>query len=264
MEAPIRVISVARGYDPRLFTLVAFGGAGPLHAAMVARELRIARVIVPRAPGHFSAFGMLLSDLRNDFAKSLFIKLADVSFEALQSEFADMEERGRSAIARSGLTPKQITVTRSMDMRYVGQEHAVTVDVPIALFKRGDRRGIKRHFDELHKQRYGRGSPLEEAEIVSLRSTVSGVLPKPPLARIETGSATPPKIASRDPRPVHFAGRSWVKKCPVFDRDALRARNRIAGPALIEEHASTTVLPPGDRLTVDAYGNLVIESGRTR
>jgi N-methylhydantoinase A len=141
-------------------------------------------------------------------------------------------------------------------MRYVGQEHAVTVDLPMTVFARKDRKAIKRHFDAMHAQRYGTSAPEERAEIVSLRSTVTGLMRKPPQGKIARGQRTPLKAAFGGKRPVYYAGR--FHSTPTYRRAALLSGNRIKGPALIEEYASTTVLMPGDALEVDHFGNLVI------
>ncbi|HVL37355.1 MAG TPA: hydantoinase/oxoprolinase family protein [Burkholderiales bacterium] len=261
MSHAVKGVTTDRGLDPGQFpTLFAYGGAGPLHASMVARELSIPRVIIPTAPGHFSAFGMLLSDFRRDLVQSRFVRLDEVDLEALKRWFAELEAQGTAAVDGAGLDTRRLVLARSLDMRYVGQEHAVTVDVPLAVFARGGKAGIKRHFDELHKERYGRGSPEEPAEIVTIRSTVTGVLKKPRLARIARGGAKPLAEARTGERRVFFPGAGWVKT-PTFRRDALKAGNRVAGPALVEEHASTTVLAPGDTLRVDPHGNLVVTIG---
>jgi len=148
-------------------------------------------------------------------------------------------------------------------MRYVGQEHAVTVDLPMVVFSRQNRAAIKRHFDDMHALRYGTSAPGEPAEIVSLRSTVTGVVEKPPQGKIARGGPAPTRAAFTGKRPVYFRGRGFVPT-RTFARAALTAGNRIKGPALVEEHASTTVLMPGDALTVDPWGNLVIAVGKGR
>jgi N-methylhydantoinase A len=142
-------------------------------------------------------------------------------------------------------------------MRYVGQEHAVTIELPPTLLRKQDRVGVKERFDAEHQLRYGTCAPREAAEIVSLRVTVSGVMKKPPLEEITRGTRNPPVAASTGMRPVHYDGRKASMRTPVYARDMLRAGNKIAGPALVEEHASTTVVFPGDALTVDRFGNLV-------
>jgi N-methylhydantoinase A len=264
MSHAVRGVTTDRGLDIGQFpALVAFGGAGPLHAGLVARELRIGTVIVPFAPGHFSAFGMLLSDFRYDFARSQFMKLSAVSFDEIERQFTELEAEGTAFVKRGKLATTEIVRARAMDMRYVGQEHAVTVDLPHELFAAKDRSGIKRAFDALHAQRYERESPHEEAEIVSIRVTVTGALAKPRLARIPSGSAQPDASAHAGRRRCFFDQAGWVETCPVYRRSALLANNRIAGPALIEEDASTTVLWPGDSVHVDDIGNLIIEIGRS-
>jgi N-methylhydantoinase A len=259
MSHMVRWVTTERGLDAADHTLVAYGGAGPLHAAMVARELRIAKVVIPRAPGHFSAYGMLVADLRRDFVSTWFHPLAEASFAAMEEIYAAMERRGRAAVAQSPLALSGVAVQRSADMRYVGQEHAVTVELPAELFRAQDRDGIKQRFDAVHETRYGYSASAEKAEIVSLRGAVTGLMRKPAFEHIAAGAAEPPTAAFLGQRPVYFAESEKHLDTSTYDRAALLAGNRIAGPALIEEYASTTVVHPGDVLTVDAYGDLVIE-----
>jgi N-methylhydantoinase A len=153
--------------------------------------------------------------------------------------------------------PEQIAIKRAVDMRYVGQEHAVTVDLPMEVFEKKDRKAIKDHFDAQHEQRYGTNAPAERAEIVSLRTAVTGVMRKPPQEKIAAGGPEPAKAAFTGKRPVYYEGEGFVDT-PTYARAALVAGNKIAGPALIEEHASTTVLAPGDQATVNAYGHIEI------
>jgi N-methylhydantoinase A len=256
MSYAVKGVTTERGLDAGDFTLVAYGGAGPLHAVAVAREIGVRNVIIPRAPGVFSAFGMLFSDLRYDHVRTHLMALEQAPFGDIETIFRELEKQGRDAIAATSVRPHRIAVKRAFDMRYVGQEHAVTVDLPMRVFAAKDRAAIKRHFDDDHMLRYGTSAPSERAEIVSLRVTVSGQLKKPPQETIAKGTASPPKAALAGRRKVFFSGR--FQDTPTFRRVALLAGSKIVGPALIEEHASTTVLMPGDRLTVDAYGNLVI------
>jgi N-methylhydantoinase A len=256
MSYAVKGVTTERGLDAGDFTLVAYGGAGPLHAVAVAREIGIRNVIIPRAPGVFSAFGMLFSDLRYDYVRTHLMPLAEAPFGEIETVFRELEKHGRDAIEATSVKPRKVTVKRAFDMRYVGQEHAVTVDLPMRVFAAKDRAAIKRHFDAMHELRYGTSAPNERAEIVSLRATVTGLMRKPPQEKIGKGTSTPPKAAFASKRRVFFDGR--FRDAPTWRRAALLAGNRIAGPALIEEHASTTVLMPGDKLTVDVYGNLVI------
>jgi len=264
MSYAVKAVSTERGLDAAAFSLIAYGGAGPLHASAIAREIGQQRVIVPRAPGHFCAFGMLFSDLRYDYVKTWFTRLDDAPFADIERIYQSMIEEGHKALASSGIKPARVKVSYAVDMRYVGQEHPVTVDLSPAVFKRRDREAIKKHFDEVHQQRYGTCAPEERAEIVSLRATVTGVMKKPPLERIARGARSPLASAKRGRRKVYFAELGKAVATPAFSRDALRSGNRIDGPALIEEHASTTVLLPGDWLQVDEFGNLVIEVGKRK
>jgi N-methylhydantoinase A len=259
MSHVVRWVTTERGLDAADFVLVAYGGAGPLHAAALARELRIAKVIIPRAPGHFSAYGMLIADLRRDFVNTWFNPLAEASFAAMETMFAEMERRGREAISKSHTALSGIEVQRGADMRYVGQEHAVTVDLPMELFHTQDREGIKRRFDAVHATRYGYSAEGEKAEIVSLRSAVTGLMRKPLPERIASGSDEASTKAARGVRPVYFAESGGYVDTPTFERGELLAGNRMPGPVLIEEHASTTVVHPGDVVEVDPFGNLVIQ-----
>lgn len=261
MSHAVKGVTTDRGLDTSAFPhLFAYGGAGPLHASMVARELRMPHVVIPRAPGHFSAFGMLLADFRRDLVRSHFVALAELSIDQLESWFVDLETEGLATLSKAEVGERKIVIHRHLDMRYVGQEHAVTVAIALSAFKRRTLSAVKATFDEAHRERYGRGSPQEPAEIVSLRSTVIGVLRKPVLETLRGGSRKPPAHALRARRAVYFPAGGWLET-PVYDRQQLRADNRISGPALIEEHATTTVLQPGDQLRVDAWGNLCIDLG---
>jgi N-methylhydantoinase A len=264
MSYAVKAVSTERGLDAAAFALIAYGGAGPLHASSIAREIGMQRVIVPRVPGHFCAFGMLFSDLRYDLVRTWFARLADVAFDAIHAVYEELIGEGRKALAASGIRSQRVTVARAADMRYVGQEHPVTVHLPADVFRRRNAQALKRQFDEEHLRRYGTNAPDEPAEIVSLRATVAGVLSKPPLERIERGAREPRASAKRGTRRAYFAEIGKAVATPTFAREALRAGNGIAGPALIEEHASTTVLLPGDRMRVDGFGNLVIEVGRRK
>ena len=259
MSHAVKAVTTERGLNASDFAMVAYGGAGPLHACSVAREMGIGTVIIPRSPGHFSAFGMLFSDLRYDYVRSRFTRLADADFSDLEDVYIGLEAEGYREIEKASTATERILVSRGADMRYVGQEHSVTVDLPSHLFASEDRAGIKERFDEVHNLRYGTCAPQERSEIVSLRVTVTGMLEKPLLKSIVSGEEKPPKGAHTGTKPERFG--SEILKTDTWDRTQLLAKNFIIGPALIEEHASTTVLHPGDTLTVDDFGNLNINIG---
>jgi N-methylhydantoinase A len=261
MSHAVKAVTTERGLDAGSFTMVVYGGAGPLHASAIARELGIRRVLIPHAPGYFSAYGMLFSDLRHDYVHSVFRHLEDMSFDDIESAYRAMEHEGREALTRSAIQPDAVLIERAADMRYVGQEHAVTVDLPARYFEARDKAAIKRHFDDVHQVRYGTCAPQEAADIVSLRVTVQGRMKKPPRHAVGAGTAQPDAAAIRTRKPVYFRSAGNFAATPVYVREALKHGNRIAGPALIEEHAATTVVQPGDTLEVDAFGNLHIEIG---
>ena len=260
MANAVRHVTLERGLDPRDFTLVAYGGGGPLHAAPVAKELAIGTIIIPHAPGHFSALGMLMADLRRDYVQTLFERMDDLEMFELEDQYQKLEAEGRRALQESGITTDRIVFERAADMRYVGQEHAVAVRMPANVGDESARAEIKQLFDDAHELRYSHSAPEESADIVSLRVSAIGRLSKPQFPKIPQGHPTPPAVAHRGTRPVIFEGTGAVQAA-VFDRTKLLHPNVIHGPAIIEEAASTTVVEPGDIVTVNPYGHLVMQLG---
>jgi N-methylhydantoinase A len=240
MERAIRVISVERGHDPRRFTLVAFGGGGPLHACAVARALRVPTVMIPAMPGALSAVGILLADAVRDYSRT--VMLAGSRMGELEGEFAELEAAGVREFAG-----QDFEVERTVDVRYVGQGYELNVPHGVDAAER---------FHAMHEQRYGfanRGRALEIVNVrvrVRVRSEVYA--PEREETRVGDGSA-----ALRGEKRVYFDG-GWVR-ARVFDRERLRAGDVIEGPALVAEYTSATVVPPGARLVVDGLRNLVIE-----
>ena len=263
MANAVRHVTLERGLDPRDFTLVAYGGGGPLHAASVAKELSIGKIIIPNAPGHFSALGMLMADLRRDYVQTLFERMDDIEMFQLEDHFQKLEDEGRQALLASGIPPERIVFERAADMRYVGQEHAVAVRMPANAGDESARTEIKRRFDEAHELRYSHSAPEESADIVSLRVSAIGRLRKPHFAQIAQGQAMPPANSRRGARTVLFEGAGAIES-PVYDREKLLQGNVIAGPAIIEEVASTTVVEPGDTATVNGFGHLVLQLNGTQ
>src|SRR5262245_29619716 len=178
MANAVRHVTLERGLDPRDFTLVAYGGGGPLHAASVAKELSIGKIIIPNAPGHFSALGMLMADLRRDYVQTLFERMDDLEMSELEIQFKKLEAEGRKALEESGIPTDRIVFERAADMRYVGQEHAVAVRMPANVGSEAAREEVKRRFDEAHDLRYSHSAPEESADIVSLRVSAIGRLSK--------------------------------------------------------------------------------------
>ncbi len=258
MANVVKRVTTGRGLDARDFAMVAYGGAGPLHAALVARELQIGRLIIPNAPGHFSAYGMLASDLRRDYVRTMFARLSGAPFDLFDAIFEDMKRQGMADIESAAPERLDIVTKYAADMRYAGQEHAVSVEIPEAAFAGRDAGAIKEAFDTVHLQRYGYASADEPAEIVSLRLSVIGVIAKPVRAPLADAADTSADAALIGVRKIDFGFFGGRIDTPVYDRAKLQAGHRIAGPALIQEYASATFLPPGDKLTVDPMGNLDI------
>jgi N-methylhydantoinase A len=205
---------------------------------------------------------MLMADFRRDYVQTLFRRLDDLEMPELEEQFRALETEGKAALEESGISGDRVIFERAADMRYVGQEHAVAVRMPASAADESARDEIKRRFDEAHDLRYSHSAPEEAADIVSLRVSAIGRLVKPAFPTILAGVVTPPAEAERGTRPVIFEdhGSMPVK---VFDRGLLRAGNVIAGPAIIEELASTTVVEPGDTVTVNRYGHLIMTLSET-
>jgi N-methylhydantoinase A len=251
MSLAVREVSVTKGYDPRDFALVASGGAGPLHVTAIARELNIPKVVVPLFPSHFSALGMLLADERHDFIRTFYADLAGVDFAALLKIHHEMVAEGAASLRHAADAQRLI----HLDLRYVGQEFTLQVPVSVAQLETGDRAGIRAAFDALYEHRYAHHSPDEPVEMVNIRLAMIGKRPKLGFPRL--AASGPAKPARR--RDVHFA--DGALSCQVYQREALGAGSAIAGPALVQEHGTTTVLFERDALTVAPSGELIITVG---
>jgi N-methylhydantoinase A len=242
MEKAVRVISIERGYDPREFTLLSFGGAGPLHACSMAKSLRIGRVLIPRMPGALSALGILMADTVRDYSRT--VMLPHATREELSTLFAELEERGSRDLLEEGLEGSAL---RSADLRYTGQGYELNIADAPTIFE---------DFHDMHERRYGYANRGAAVEIVNVRVRFV-VQNKPvhlPTSQPVAGDGTQAILKMR---PMYFAG-AW-QESTVYDRDLLIAGDTIHGPALITEYSSTTVLPPLCVATVDLYGNLIVE-----
>jgi N-methylhydantoinase A len=256
MASAVRMVSIERGRDPRDFTMVAYGGAGPLHAVAIARELGIKTVIIPRHPGHFSAHGMLYAALRYDLVQTLAQPLESLHGEVIEGHFRALEQQGEGQIRATGIAVEGIGSARYMDMRYQRQEHTITVRLPSRLAGHDIHGEIARLFEESYRLRYGHVSKGAGIDVVNLRVVMDGRTPKPPWRKHEGRAGQP--VPSR--REVFFED-DFVE-CAVWQRDTLPPGFRVSGPAVIEEEASTVILMPGDELQVDQWGNLRIEVGK--
>jgi N-methylhydantoinase A len=255
MSLAVREVSVAKGYDPRDFALVASGGAGPLHVSAIARELHIPTVIVPLFPSHFSAVGMLLADERHDFIRTIYSDLARADLGKLVAVHDETVTEAKAALRHGTDAEYQI----QLDLRYVGQEFTLSVPVQLADLRSGDRHGIRTAFDRLYEQRYAHHSPEEAVELVNFRLSAVGKRPKlrfPSLAAADAAPVT-------GEREVYFSSAATPLRAKIYRRQRLGAGAQIAGPALIEEHGTTTVLFERDRCEVAPSGELILAIGGT-
>ncbi|HLH69793.1 MAG TPA: hydantoinase/oxoprolinase family protein [Candidatus Dormibacteraeota bacterium] len=254
MSLAVRGISVERGFDPRDFALVAFGGAGPLHACEIARELHIPTVVVPRLPAHFSALGMLMADLRHDYVRTYHRALLESDFAQIRSIRSELVAQGKQVLSGEGVRSDRMTFETYLDIRYVGQEFWIQTPVSDAELEMADRALIRRRFDEIHDRRYGHHAADEPVEVVNIRITARGTRDRPAFPRL--------RVAPGDPlvghRQVYFDDPSKPVRCPIYDRDLLTPEVEIEGPAIIQEYASTTVLFPGDVARAAETGEIIV------
>ena len=255
MSLCVREVSVEKGYDPRDFVMFASGGAGPLHVLAIARELHIPTVIVPLFPSHFSALGMLLADERHDFIRTYYSDLASLDFDKLIDVHDEMVKEARAGLRHAKGAEQQV----HLDLRYTGQEFTLPVPITIAQLKKGDRRAIRAAFDRLYEHRYAHHSPDEPVEMVNIRLAIIGKRPKLTFPKKRGGKRPLPRR-----RPVYLANMAKPVSCPVYARGTLPPGTRIPGPALIEEHGTTTVLYAGDQCRVAPSGELIIAVGGSR
>jgi N-methylhydantoinase A/oxoprolinase/acetone carboxylase beta subunit len=256
MERAIRKVSVERGYDPAGFTLVAFGGAGPLHACELAERLSIPRVLVPRAPGVLSALGMLVADFVKDYATTVMQPLAALEAAGLAALFAPWEARaGAEMAAELGEAPAAVRLERSADLRYAGQ--SFEINVPAANLTPAT---LAADFHARHERRYGHAHPDEPLEVVTLRVRAVGAMPRPEFERLPQAGQDP-SAAPLGEQPVWFETPQGLAPLPtrLYQRDSLLAGHTLPGPAVIVQLDATTVIPPGWQGTVDAWGHLVVE-----
>ena len=257
MARILRVVSVARGLDPRDFALIAFGGAGPLHAADLAADLGIPRVIVPEAPGVFSALGLLWADLRADFSGTVRRNVTAGHAAYIQAALGRVESEAQAWLDREKVPAPRRSLVRSAEMRYPLQNYEINVPLPAG---KVDAAWIKRAteaFHAAHERLYSYCDRDEQVQLVNIRVAAVGRTDRPKPRLLERGGASA-QSAVKGRRKVHFQQAGKFVDCPVYERDRLRAGNRIAGPAVIEQADSTIVVPPSFSATVDAHGRIAM------
>jgi len=257
MSLAVRRISVEKGVDPRDCAIVAFGGAGPLHACAVAKNLNIPKVVIPQMPGNFSAVGMLVADLRHDYLRSFLTNVKKADIAHMIQCFHEFEEQGTATLLSEGAHKDTIKHALSLDMRYVGQNHVLSAPLTFEELEAGNIEAVVMRYHDIHKTVYGHSALGEQVEVVNLKIISTGWPQKErpvifkPLAK---HSGTP----TVGERMVYWPDAGW-QKSKIYQREELGAGFALKGPAIVEEYASTTAVFPGCSLTIDKIGNMIME-----
>jgi N-methylhydantoinase A len=259
MVNALRLVTVQRGYDPRDFVLIAFGGAGPVHANRLAAETEVAATLIPRSPGVTSALGLLVTDLKHDYCTTVMQRADRLDLPSIQRAFENMEAEGRAVLLREAIAPEEMHFSRQVDVRYVGQSYELPISLPDGPLGPATVSHAQDAFHQEHDRAYGYSAPGEPVEWVNLRLTAVGRIVQPRPQELADGleKGEPVPKASRQ---VYFAESSGYVDCPVYDRYRLGAGSVLKGPAIVEEFDSTTVIHPGYRTVVDRFGNLLLQA----
>jgi N-methylhydantoinase A len=254
----IAVSTTQKGYDVREFALVAFGGAGPLHAVEIAESLGIRKVVVPLFCGAFSAVGLLVSDTRHDYVQTVMKQEGAVRPAEITTVFRALEAKAIEQLKSENIKQSRMRILWSADLRFTGQSYELNTPVDRKQLTSKDIRKIVEQFAKLHEQIYAFTAVDEVVEFVNLRVVGIGKSPPLKLSKWTRGSHSPEKEAFKGKRPVYFDQKGYLQ-CPVYERSLLRAGNVLKGPVLIEEMLSTTVVTPGRVALIDQHGNIMIE-----
>jgi N-methylhydantoinase A len=254
MAEALKIVSVQRGHDPREFMLAAFGGAGPLHAAALAGELGIAEVLCPPVPGAFSALGLVGTDLKRDYVRTVYTTTAEADPAALESAFAELEREGTGMLDRARVAAARRRFERSVDARYERQSYELPIPVPPGTFDEAALDGIAEAFHDRHRQTYGHDNRAEPVQIVSIRLTAIGSIPPIPIRARTPGDGADP---GKERRTLWFRGREGADAA-VYDRNRMPAGFSASGPAVIESLESTILVPPDWRARVTEDGFVVL------
>ncbi len=259
MARATRLVSTQRGYDPRDFALLAFGGAGPVHAGALAEELEIETIIVPLLPGAFSAEGLLMSNVRHDFVTTHLNPLETLNFEELDQKYRQLQEKAAQVLKHERIPDMNIQIMRSVDMRYSGQAYEVNIPMPSSRLTQKDLRNLSIRFHKTHEIKYGHAAIQEPVELVSLRVTGRGRFAKMrrrPVRNTHGGGALKGK------RRIFFSETDKFETCRVYERLKLKGGDHVTGPAVIEQVDSTTLVGPNEICRVDRFGNLILRHKR--
>ncbi|HVO93254.1 MAG TPA: hydantoinase/oxoprolinase family protein [Terriglobales bacterium] len=255
MVEALRLVTVSRGEDPREYVLVAFGGAGPVHAALLAQELKIPRVLVPASPGVHSAMGLLVSDLKRDYVQTHLADLESVDVAEIQRRFDAMEMEAQQEFESQGIPPEQLVHDRAIDLRYSIQKYELPVPITRSGLRAESKAAWRKDFDQVHEKHFGSRAEDQKVEVVNYRLTTKVVVPKPAVTESPLGDASADR-AIKARRRAYFDG--W-HDTPIYDRRKLIAGNQVRGPAIIEQMDSTTVVHPGQMAQIDTFANIIID-----
>lgn len=252
----LKLISIRKGHNPKDFTLLAFGGGGSMHAPALALELGVKKVVIPIASPVFSAWGMLMTDLRHDYIQTYIKRLNEVPLALLNRQWDDIKQSALQHFEDEGMKAEQVEFHYAVDMRYIGQEHTVKVPVTTGDWQEATKLQVVEDFHALHEKNYTFSLRDAETEIVNLHVTAFGKVPKPQLQKIQREGTNEAAIKER--RRVYYEHIGWVDTA-IYDRDLLIPNEVIQGPAIVEEKAAVTVIYQQQQLHMDDYGNLIIE-----
>jgi N-methylhydantoinase A len=257
MEEAIKAVSSQRGYDIRDFTLVAFGGGGPMHAGRIAIDLGIPSVLIPLTPGVHSALGLLMSDVKHDYVRSKLAGLDELDLDEVNQLFAELIDRASAELRSEGFRDNEINLEPFLDLRYAGQGYELTVPSPMPPLKPADLKLMRERFDAQHELASGHKAETEPVELVSLRLISYGLVPQ---AKLSPSKAMGRKVneARSGERKVYFGKQHGMLHCQIYTRDLLEPGHRISGPAIVEQLDTTTVIHPEQEAAVDEYKNLIV------
>lgn len=261
MEEAIKAVSSQRGYDIRDFTLVAFGGGGPMHAGRIALDLGITSLLIPFAPGVTSALGLLMSDVKHDYVRSKLAPLKEVGLEEVNRLFSQLIEQAKTDLRSEGFNDNEMALQPFLDLRYAGQGYELTVPSPMPPLKAADLDLMRQRFDSQHEQAHGHKAESEPVELVSLRLVSVGLVPQAKLSPVKSRGKEL-DAAKTGERKIFFGKEHGSLNCRIYSRDLLEPDHKIAGPAVIEQMDTTTVIHPEQEATVDSYRNLIVKEKR--
>ncbi len=252
----LKLISIRKGHNPQEFTLLAFGGGGSMHAPALALELGVKKVVIPVASPVFSAWGMLMTDLRHDYIQTYIKRMNELTVEEINQQWTEIEGNAFTHFEEEGMDATDVEFQRFADMRYLGQEHTVKVPVSNGDWTEEEKRQAIEDFHQLHEKNFTFNLPESQTEIVNIHVTAFGRVPKPKLLKLDRVGTV--EEAKKEVRDVYYEEDGWVST-EIYDRDKLPTGEFIFGPAIVEEKAAVTVIYKQQKLYLDDYGNIIIE-----